>query len=79
MLSCCVQAPFSGADEDAAGGAETASPQLRSTEGTGIALGLVGAAAIGAGVYLWWRDQHAGAPVAAITHDAALVGWSGSF
>lgn len=52
---------------------------LRDTETTGIVLALVGAAAAGAGGYLWWRDHHGGAPVAAVTHDAALVGWSGRF
>ena len=52
---------------------------LRDTETTGIVLALVGAAAAGAGGYLWWRDHHGGAPVAAVAHDAALVGWSGRF
>jgi len=52
---------------------------LRDTETAGIVLSLVGVAAAGAGGYLWWRDHHGGAPVAAVTHDAALVGWSGRF
>lgn len=52
---------------------------LRDTEGAGVVFTLLGAAAVGAGGYLWWRDHHRGAPVAAVTHDAALVGWSGRF
>lgn len=52
---------------------------LRDTAATGIVFALLGAAAAGTGGYLWWRDHHAGAPVAAVTHDAALVGWSGRF
>ncbi len=52
---------------------------LRDTEGAGVVFTLLGAAAAGAGGYLWWRDHHGGAPVAAVTHDAALVGWSGRF
>jgi len=52
---------------------------LRDTQTAGIVLSLVGVAAVGAGGYLWWRDHHGGAPVAAVTHDAALVGWSGRF
>jgi hypothetical protein len=52
---------------------------LRDTETAGIVFTLLGAAAVGAGGYLRWRDHHGGAPVAAITHDAALVGWSGRF
>ena len=52
---------------------------LRDTGTAGIVLSLAGVAAAGAGGYLWWRDRHGGAPVAAVTHDAALVGWSGRF
>ncbi|MBV8758988.1 MAG: hypothetical protein JO257_16995 [Deltaproteobacteria bacterium] len=52
---------------------------LRDTETAGIALGLIGAAAAGAGSYLWWRDHHGGAPIAAVSHEGALVGWSGRF
>ena len=46
----------------------------------GIAVAAVGAAAAGAGAWLWFRSpETASAPVAAVTRDAAYVGWLGRF
>jgi hypothetical protein len=45
----------------------------------GIVTGLVGVAAVGAGVYLWWRGSKASAPTAAAVSGGAIVGWMGSF
>jgi len=54
-------------------------PTYRDTATGGVVLAVAGAAAIGAGAYLWWRGSHAGAPVAAVTTSGGLVGWSGRF
>lgn len=53
-------------------------PNIRDTATGGVVLGVVGAAALGAGVYLYLRDKHS-APVAAVSHDGAYVGWAGRF
>src|SRR5262249_32329410 len=44
----------------------------------GIATGLVGLGAVGAGLYTLWRDSSSG-PTASIAPGTAVVGWSGSF
>ena len=54
-------------------------PTYGDTATGGFVLAVAGAAAIGAGAYLWWRGSHAGAPVAAVTSSGGLVGWSGRF
>ena len=54
-------------------------PMYRNTGTAGFLLTLAGAAALGGGVYLWLEDRKHGAPVAAISHDSAVVGWTGSF
>ena len=54
-------------------------PTYRDTATGGTVLVVAGAAAIGAGAYLWWRDTHTGGPVAAVTGTSGLVGWSGRF
>ncbi len=51
---------------------------IRDTATGGVVLGLAGAAALGAGVYLWMRDKSS-APVAAVSRDGAYVGWIGRF
>jgi hypothetical protein len=51
----------------------------RDTATAGLVIGFAGAAAVGTGVYLWMQDRTHGAPVAAITHDGAVVGWTGRF
>lgn len=55
------------------------SPTYRDTASAGLVIGFAGAAALGAGVYLWLQDREHGAPVAAVTHDGAVVGWTGRF
>jgi hypothetical protein len=45
----------------------------------GVVTGLVGVAAIGAGVYLWWRGPSTSAPTAAAVPGGAVVGWTRSF
>jgi hypothetical protein len=54
-------------------------PGYRETAMSGLVIGVAGAAALGAGVYLWLQDRKHGAPVAAVTHDGAVVGWAGRF
>ena len=39
----------------------------------------IGAAAIVTGAILWFHAGSSSAPVASVTHDAAVVGWSGRF
>ncbi len=51
---------------------------IRDTATGGVVIGLAGAAALGAGVYLWMRDKQS-APVAAVSRDGAYVGWIGRF
>lgn len=53
-------------------------PSIRDTATGGVVLGLAGAAALGAGIYLWRRD-HQSAPVAAVSSDGGYVGWAGRF
>lgn len=57
----------------------TQQPTYRDTATSGAVIGLAGAAAVATGVYLWMQDRKHGAPVAAVTHDAAVVGWAGRF
>lgn len=45
----------------------------------GVVAGLVGVAAIGAGVYLWWRGPTANVPTVATIRGGAIVGWARSF
>ena len=45
----------------------------------GYALLATGAAAIGVGVYLWFHSGARSAPVAAVAHGGAIVGWTGRF
>jgi hypothetical protein len=51
----------------------------RNSAPAGYLLTLAGAAALGGGVYLWLEGRKHGQPVAAVTHDTAVVGWTGSF
>lgn len=51
----------------------------RDTATGGAVLGLAGAAALGAGIYLWFQDRRSSAPIAAVSHDGAVVGWVGRF
>jgi hypothetical protein len=53
-------------------------PNLRDTATGGVVLGLAGAAALGAGIYLWRRDRQS-TPVAAVSSDGGYVGWVGRF
>jgi hypothetical protein len=53
-------------------------PNIRDTATGGVVLGLAGAAALGAGIYLWRRDRQS-APVAAVSGDSGYVGWAGRF
>ena len=54
------------------------SPRIRDTATGGTVLGLAGAAALGAGIYLWRRDRQS-APVAAVGSDGGYIGWAGRF
>jgi hypothetical protein len=51
------------------------------TRPPGIALGLAGAAALGAGLYLWRRSRHesASSPTVAVDRHAFSIGWSRTF
>lgn len=53
-------------------------PNIRDTAAGGVVLGLAGAAALGAGIYLWRRDRQS-SPVAAVSGDGGYVGWAGRF
>ncbi|HUS33040.1 MAG TPA: hypothetical protein VMZ53_31275 [Kofleriaceae bacterium] len=54
-------------------------PSYRDSGTAGFVIGFAGAAMIGTGVYLWLQDRKHGAPVASVTHDGAVVGWTGRF
>jgi hypothetical protein len=54
-------------------------PTYRDTAASGVVFSLLGVAALGAGGYLWWRDHHGGAPIAAASGRGGIVGWSGRF
>ncbi len=45
----------------------------------GILSGVAGAAAIGAGLYLWWRGSTASAPTISTIPGGAIVGWTRTF
>lgn len=45
----------------------------------GLVIGAAGLAAAGVGVYLLVRPHATSAPVAAVVHDGAVVGWTGRF
>ena len=54
-------------------------PNYRDTATGGVVLAVAGAAALGTGLYLWLHHGSRSAPVAAVTHDGAIVGWTGRF
>ena len=54
-------------------------PTYRDYGPPGYALGAIGLAAVGAGIYLWLHDSKSGAPVAAVSGNSATVGWTGRF
>lgn len=54
-------------------------PSYRDYGPAGYALVGIGAAAIGAGVYMWFRSSASSAPVAAVSPGGAVVGWTGRF
>lgn len=61
---------------------EPAGKQSATYRDTGTAGALVtgvGAVALGVGLYLWMTDKPSSHPVAAVSHDGAVVGWTGSF
>ncbi len=55
-------------------------PQIRDSATAGLGIG-VGGLAVVVGGYLWYRSASTreSAPVAAITHDGAYIGWLGRF
>jgi hypothetical protein len=55
------------------------SATYRDTATGGAVLGIAGAAALAAGIYLWFDDRRTSTPVAAVSHDTAVVGWTGRF
>lgn len=58
---------------------DTTSKTYRDTATAGVVLGAAGAAALGVGIYLWFSDTSGSHPVAAVSHDGAVVGWAGRF
>jgi hypothetical protein len=58
-------------------GAQT--PTYRDYTTPGYALGAIGLAALGAGVYLWLHEGASSAPVAAVSSSGGYVGWTGRF
>jgi hypothetical protein len=54
-------------------------PTYRDTATSGAVLAIAGAAAIGAGVYLWFTERRGAHPVAAVSSGGAVVGWAGRF
>jgi hypothetical protein len=54
-------------------------PVIRNTGPGGVALMISGAVVGGAGAFLLFRSSGSSAPVAAIGHDGAYVGWVGRF
>lgn len=67
-----------GIDEDP-DPTDTQSPTYRDTATFGTVVGIAGAAALGVGLYLWITDKPSSQPVAAVSRDGAIVGWSGRF
>ncbi len=64
-------------DEDAS---PTGPPEIRNTAPAGVALAAAGGLALAVGVWLWLREgPTSSAPVAALSHDAAVIGWSHRF
>lgn len=56
------------------------SPTYRESGTLGVTFTAVGTAALGIGVALWLLDRSAASrPVAAVSHDGAVVGWAGRF
>ncbi len=55
-------------------------PEINNTAPGGVALAVGGVLAIGGG-FLWYRmtKKHESAPVAAVGHDGAYIGWQGRF
>ena len=53
--------------------------EFKSYTTPGIVCTAAGAAAIGFGAYLWITQKSSSTPVAAVTHDGAVVGWAGRF
>jgi hypothetical protein len=54
-------------------------PRYLDTATAGAVMTIAGAAALGTGIYLWMHERTHGAPVAAVSHDGAVVGWTGRF
>jgi len=52
---------------------------FRDTATGGVICVGLGAAAIATGAFLWFYQGSSSAPVASVTHDAAVVGWAGRF
>ena len=54
-------------------------PTYRDSATSGVVIGVVGAAALGAGIYRWTRSGKTSGPVAAIGDGGGTVGWAGRF
>jgi hypothetical protein len=54
-------------------------PTYRDTATAGVVFTALGAATVGLGAYLWFTQTPTSTPVAAVTRDGAVVGWSGRF
>lgn len=67
-------------DEDPCEPTDTCPPQYRDTAPAGIAVGAIGLAAVGVGIWLWARsDGAASTPVVSVGPSHAFVGWTGRF
>jgi hypothetical protein len=65
-------------DQDVSPMGFQASSTYRDTATGGVVCIGLGAAAIAAGAYLWFHNGSS-APVAAVSHDGATIGWAGRF
>jgi hypothetical protein len=54
-------------------------PTYRDTATGGAIVGMLGAAALGVGCYLWLSERSSSTPVAAVTRDGGVIGWAGRF
>jgi hypothetical protein len=57
----------------------TQQPTYRDTAPAGVALGVLGLAAVGLGLVFWTGPDRSGRPAVSIDSHGASIGWSGSF
>ena len=54
-------------------------PEFRNERTAGVICIGAGVAAIGVGAFLWFHQGASSTPVAAVSHDGAVIGWAGRF